>query len=210
MLVRTLLVWLAMVWLAGGLRAEEPGTVAGCACCPTADVRGPRSWSRSRREGRARRLMAMRRLWAMCVLLVALGAPVEGATLEFRPTLSGGYSNIVDAHGSFSAAVRVQLWRFLFVQPEYLVLPAGDHADHGPTLLLGLSGGNRDALRPFVGLGGGPVDGYQGDDGIFYFALGVSYPVARQKGIFVQGEFRYGLLGESAYSQVSVGIGISK
>lgn len=148
--------------------------------------------------------------WAVLLLVVAPGAPVESASFEVRPTLSGGYSQIVEAHGSFSAAIRIQLWRFLFVQPEYLVLPAGDHTDHGPTILLGLSGGNRDALRPFVGLGGGPVNGYQGDDGIFYFALGASYPVARQKGVFVQGEFRYGLLGESSYSQIAVGIGISR
>jgi hypothetical protein len=148
--------------------------------------------------------------WSTCLLFVTAGTPVESASFEFRPTLTGGYSHIVEAHGSFSAAVRIQMWRVLFVQPEYLVLPAGDHTDRGPTVLLGLSGGNRDALRPFVGLGGGPVNGYQGDDGIFYFALGASYPLARQKGVFVQGEFRYGVLGESSYSQVSVGIGISR
>lgn len=135
---------------------------------------------------------------------------VEGAPFEVRPTLTGGYSSIVEAHGSFSAAVRIQLWRFAFLQPEYLVLPAADHADHGLTLLVGLSGGNRDALRPFIGFGGGPVKGYQGDDGIYYVALGASYPLARQKGVFVQGEFRLGLLGESTYSQVTVGIGISR
>ena len=145
--------------------------------------------------------MARRLLWAVGVFFLAPGAPVESATLEFRPTLTGGYSHIVEAHGSFSAAVRIQLWRFLFVQPEYLVLPAGDHTDHGPTVLLGLSGGNRNALRPFVGLGGGPVNGYQGDDGIYYFSVGASYPLARQQGVFVQGEFRYGLLGESSYSR---------
>ncbi len=148
--------------------------------------------------------------WSACFLFAALGAPAEGATLEFRPTLSAGYSHIVESHGSFSAAVRIQAWRFLFLQPEYLVLPAGDHTDHGPTFLLGLSGGNREGLRPFAGLGGGPVDGYQGDDGIFFFALGASYPVVRQKGVFLQGEFRYGLLGESSYSQFTVGIGISR
>ena len=148
--------------------------------------------------------------WSACLLLVALGVPAESATVEFRPTLAGGYSNIVEAHGSFSAAVRVQLWRFLFVQPEYLVLPASGHTDHGPTLLVGLSGGNRNGLRPFFGLGGGPVDGFQDDDGLFYFAVGASYPVSRQKAVFLQGEFRYGVLGESSYSQVTLGIGFSR
>jgi hypothetical protein len=147
---------------------------------------------------------------ALLLIVVTPAGLAESASVEFRPTLTGGSSQIVEAHGSFSAAVRIQLWRFLFVQPEYLVLPAGDHTDHGPTLLLGLSGGNRNALRPFIGLGGGPVNGYQGDDGIFYFAMGASYPLAAQKGVFVQGEFRYGLLGESSYSQVTVGIGISR
>jgi hypothetical protein len=160
--------------------------------------------------GRGKRLMAGWLRWSACLLFATTGAPGESATFEFRPTLTGGYSHIVEAHGAFSAALRIQLWRFLFVQPEYLVLPAGDHTDHGPAFLVGLSGGNPNALRPFVGLGGGPVNGYQGDDGILYFALGASYPLARQKGVFVQGELRFGLLGESSYSQVTVGIGISR
>lgn len=130
--------------------------------------------------------------------------------MEWRPTLAGGYSDIVGAHGAASAALRIQLVRFFFVQPEYLVLPAGDHTDRGPTLLLGVSGGNRDSLRPYVGLGGGPVKGVSGDDGMLYLALGASFPLARRHRVFVQGEFRYGLLGESVYSQLSLGVGFSR
>ena len=75
------------------------------------------------------------------------------------------------------------------------------------TLELLLLATSTDAQRA-IGFGGGPVNGYQDDDGLYHFAVGASYPVARQKSVFVQGEFRYGRLGESSYSQGSVGIGI--
>lgn len=144
------------------------------------------------------------------ILLVGMAGSIHGADVEWRPTLAGGYSSIVDPHGNVSAALRVQVLSFFFAQAEYLVLPAGDHTDYGPTLLLGLSGRNADSLRPFVGLGGGPVKGTSGDDGIIYLALGASYPVARRQRVFVQGEFRYGLLGESTYSQFAIGLGLSR
>jgi len=137
-------------------------------------------------------------------------ATAEAADLEWRPALGGGYSKIVDSHGSISAALRLQVLRFLFIQPEYLVLPAAGHTDHGLTILVGFSGGNRDALRPYVGLGGGPVNGYQEDDGLFYVALGVSHPLGRSHGVFIQGEVRYGVLGGSTYSQFGVAIGLSR
>lgn len=152
----------------------------------------------------------MARVARSLAFLFGVATTVEGSSLEWRPTLSGGYSSIVEAHGSFSAAVRLQVWPFFFVQPEYLVLPAAEHTDHGPTFLLGVSGTNPSALRAFAGLGGGPVRGHQGDRGIFYLALGASYPVARRHGFFVQGELRYGLLGESTYTQVAVAVGVSR
>ncbi len=149
-------------------------------------------------------------LGSVAVCLISVATPVEGATVEWRPTLVGGYSDIVGAHVAVSAALRVQFVRYVFVQPEYLVLAAGDHTDHGPTLLLGVSGGNPNSLRPYVGLGGGPVKGVSGDDGIFYLALGASYPLGRSHRAFIQGEFRYGLLGESTYSQFGIGVGFSR
>jgi hypothetical protein len=146
----------------------------------------------------------------MLVLVVARVSDAEGTSVEWRPMIGGGYSQVVDPHGSLSAAGRIQLGRFFFVQPEYLVLIAEGHTDHGPTLMLGLSGGKRDGLRPFVGLGGGPVKGYQGDDGILFLAFGGSYRISREHSAFIQGEIRLGLLGESAYSQLGVAIGISR
>lgn len=127
--------------------------------------------------------------------------------MEWRPSIGGGYSKVVESHGSLSAALRLQLLGYFFVQPEYLALLTEGHTDHGPTLLVGLSGKSRTSLRPFVALGGGPVKGYQGDDGIFFFAGGVSQPLGHS-GAFVQGEVRYGLLGESAYSQFGVSFGL--
>ena len=148
---------------------------------------------------------------ASAAALLTLGSvTAEAADLEWRPALAGGYSKIVDSHGSIGAALRLQVARYFFVEGEYLVLPAEGHTDHGPTFQLGFSGGNRDALRPFASLGGGPVKGFQGDDGLFYVALGVSHPVGRSHGLFVQGEVRYGLLGESSYSQFAVAIGLSR
>lgn len=133
--------------------------------------------------------MARRLRWPAALVVVGV-APVARAEVEWRPTVAGGYSNIVESHAAISVALRVQLARFFFVQPEYLALVADGHTDHGPTLLLGLSGGNRQSLRPYVGVGGGPVKGPPGDDGLFYLALGASYPVARRGGVFVQGEIR--------------------
>jgi hypothetical protein len=53
------------------------------------------------------------------------------------------------------------------------------------------------------------VQGFQRDDGIFFLFGGLSQAIGRS-GVFVQGEVRYGLLGESAYSQVSVSLGWSR
>ena len=140
----------------------------------------------------------------------AWGSYAEAGLLEWRPSVGGGYSKVVESHGAISAAVRVQISPYFLVQAEYLALPAGGHTDHGPTVFGGLSGGSRRSLRPFLGVGGGPVKGYQGDDGIFYVAAGLSHPVTRSGGAFIQGEFRYGLLGESTYSQLSVSVGLSR
>ena len=152
----------------------------------------------------------VRRLGWSASFVLAIAPSFAGADVEWRPAVSAGYSNVVDGHAAFGVALRVQLTRFLFVQPEYLVLAADDHSDYGPAVLLGLSGRNRESLRPFIGFGGGPVKGYAGDNNIFYGAIGASYPVARKQGVFVQAEIRYGLLGESAYSQFTLGVGISR
>ncbi len=155
------------------------------------------------------RAMARRLRWAASFVL-AIVPSVAVAEVEWCPVVSGGYSKIFDSHAAFGAALRVRLTDFFFLQPEYLLLPADDHTDYGPAVLLGLSGRSRESLRPFIGLGGGPVKGYAGDDGIFYVALGASYPVARRHGLFVQVEIRYGVLGETAYSQLTLGGGISR
>jgi hypothetical protein len=147
--------------------------------------------------------------WA-AVLFVGVAQPIHGADLEWRPSVAGGYARIFDGHGSFSAALRIQLLRFVLAQAEYLVLAAGDHTDDGPTVLLGLSGGSAEAFRPFAGVGWGPVSGVSGDNGLLYLALGASYPVPRRQRVFVQGEFRYGVLGETTYSQFTIGLGISR
>ncbi len=146
---------------------------------------------------------------AAFLALVNAGS-AAGADVEWRPTIQGGYANVFDGHGAFSAGLRLQLARVLFVQAEYLVLPAADHTDSGPTFLVGISGRSRDSIRPFVGIGGGPVKGFAGDDGLYYLALGASYPVDRRRGVFVHGELRFGLLGETRYSQFSIGVGLSR
>jgi hypothetical protein len=46
--------------------------------------------------------------------------------------------------------------------------------------------------------------------GLYYLALGASYPIARRQGVFDHGEFRYGLLGESTYSQLTIGVELSR
>lgn len=148
--------------------------------------------------------------WLVLLLWGVSASVVEAGGAEFRPTVAGGYSHIVEGHGSLSAALRVQVVSVLFVQAEYLALVGDGHTDHGPTLLAGISGRNRDGLRPFIGVGGGPVKGYQGDDGLAFLAVGVSRPIGRSRGAFLQGEFRGGLLGESAYYQVTLGIGLSR
>jgi hypothetical protein len=140
----------------------------------------------------------------------ALGSYADAELLEWRPSVGGGYSNVLEAHGAINAALRVQISPYLLVQGEYLALPAEGHTDHGPTLFVGLSGGSRTSLRPFVGVGGGPVNGYQDDDGIFYVATGLSHPITPSGGAFIQGEVRYGLLGESTYWQFSVSVGLSR
>ena len=76
--------------------------------------------------------------------------------------------------------------------------------------MVGLSGRNKHGFRPFLGLGGGPVKGYQGDNGMLYLAAGATQPVGRSRRAFLQAEFRTGLLGESAYQQLTIGIGVSR
>ena len=150
-----------------------------------------------------------RALRGAAFLALVNAASAAGAEVELRPAIHGGYASVFDGHGAFSAGLRLQLARVLFVQAEYLVLPAADHTDYGPTFLAGISGRSRDSIRPFVGIGGGPVKGFAGDDGLYYLALGASYPVDRRRGVFVHGELRLGLLGETRYSQFSIGVGLS-
>lgn len=145
---------------------------------------------------------------ALTLSLLMLGA--EARAVELRPTLSAGVADIVGQHGSLSAALRVQVATVLFVQAEYLVLPGDGHRDKGLTFMAGLSTPRKDRLRPFLGLGGGPVRGYGGDDGMVYLAAGATQPVGRNRRAFLQAEFRMGLLGESGYRQVTVGIGVSR
>jgi hypothetical protein len=153
--------------------------------------------------------MARLALRAATLALLAV-ASAANAEVEWRPTLSGGYSKVFDPHLALGVALRVQLASFFFIQPGYLALVAGDHTDHGPAVLVGVSGRSRESLRPFIGFGAGPVKGFAGDDGLVFGALGASYPVSRRRGIYVQGEFRYGLLGETSYSQIAIGVGISR
>jgi len=153
--------------------------------------------------------MARSLLRAATLALVGV-ASAANAEVEWRPTLQGGYSKVFDPHLALGGALRVQLTSFFFIQPEYLALVASDHTDHGPALLVGVSGRRRESLRPFIGLGGGPIKGFAGDDGLVYGALGASYPLSRRRGVFVQGEIRYGLLGETSYSQIAISVGISR
>ena len=146
-------------------------------------------------------------LWLAGSLL--LTATQAGAA-ELRPALSVGYADIVGSHGSLSAALRVQIATAFFVQAEYLALQGDGHTDHGPTLLAGISSRNKDGLRPFVGIGGGPVKGYGGDDGMRYLAVGATQPIGQSRRAVLQGELRIGLLGESAYRQFTIGIGVSR
>lgn len=146
-------------------------------------------------------------MWlAFSLLLLA----ARGGAGELRPTLSAGFADIVGDHGSLSAALRVQIARAFFVQGEFLVLPGDRHTDKGPTVLVGLSAPNKERFRPFMGLGGGPVQGYGGDDGMLYLAVGATQPVGRSRRTFLQGEFRVGLLGESGFRQFTIGIGVSR
>jgi hypothetical protein len=153
--------------------------------------------------------MAKALRWA-AILAVGMVQPMQGADLEWRPAVAGGYSKVVDSHGSIGVALRLQVVRFFFAQAEYLVLPADDHTDHGPTALLGLSGTRAESIRPYIGVGGGPVRGVSDDDGLVYVAVGASYPLARRHRVFAQGEFRYGALGETTYSQLTIGLGLSR
>ena len=146
-------------------------------------------------------------LWLALSLLVT---PSPARAAELRPTFSAGYADIVGGHGSLSAALRIQVASAFFVQAEYLALLGEQHTDHGPTLLAGLSSRNKDGFRPFIAIGGGPVKGYAGDDGLRYLAVGATKPVGRSRRAFLQAEFRAGLLGESAYKQFTIGIGVSR
>lgn len=136
----------------------------------------------------------------LCWLPLLLLAATGGAA-ELRPTISAGFSDIVGGHASFSGALRVQVASAFFVQAEYLALPGDGHTDHGPTFMAGVSGRNKNAFRPFLGVGGGPVEGYRGDNGMLYLAVGGTQPVGRSGRAFLQAEFRTGLLGESGYQQ---------
>ena len=149
---------------------------------------------------------AVRSWLALSLFLLA----VQSGATELRPTLSAGFADIVGEHVSLSAALRVQLARAFFVQAEYLGLKGDRHTDKGPTFLVGLSAPNKDRFRPFLGLGGGPVKGYAGDDGMLYLAVGATQPVGQSRNAFIQAEFRTGLLGESGYRQFSIGIGLSR
>lgn len=146
----------------------------------------------------------------VCAALLLLLSAAEGRATELRPTLSAGYARIVGGHASLSGAVRVQIVSAFFVQAEYLALRGDRHTDHGPTLLAGFSGRDKEGFRPFVGLGGGPVKGFGGDNGVLYLAVGATQPIGRRRRAFLQGEFRAGLLGESAYQQFTLGIGASR
>ena len=168
--------------------AAEPG------CCP--GVRGDQPSKGS-----------TLRFWLALSLLLSAA---EGGAVELRPTLSAGLADIVGSHGSLSAALRVQIASAFFVQAEYLALQGDRHTDQGPTLLVGLSGRNKNGFRPFLGLGGGPVKGYRGDNGMVYLAAGATQPVGRSRRAFLQAEFRTGLLGESGYQQFAIGIGVSR
>jgi hypothetical protein len=139
-------------------------------------------------------------------LLLAL----KGGAGELRPTLSAGFADIVGEHGSLSAALRVQVASAFFVQGEYLFLQGDRHTDKGPTLMVGLSTPNKDRFRPFLGLGGGPVKGFRGDDGMLYLAAGATQPVGQSRRTFLQAEFRAGLLGESGYRQFTLGVGLAR
>jgi hypothetical protein len=145
----------------------------------------------------------------LCGILV-WGSSADAEWLEWRPSVGGGYSKVVESHGAINAALRVQISPYFLLQAEYLALAAEGHTDHGPTVFVGLSGGSRRSLRPFVGVGGGPVSGYQGDDGVLYVGAGVSRPVTRSGDVFIQGEVRYGVLGESTYSQFGLSVGLSR
>ncbi len=149
--------------------------------------------------------------WSLSLSVVlAAATSAYAGPVEWRPTLSGGWARVVDAHGSFGGSLRIQLARYCFVQPEILVLPTGGHTDQGVTLMVGLSGPSRDGLRPYIGLGGGPFEGYAGDDGMGYAAAGVSWVVLRRHRVFLQVEGRMGFLGESSYSQMTLGVGLSR
>jgi hypothetical protein len=141
----------------------------------------------------------------IALLLLAVPA-LEGATV--RPAIFGGYAHIVDPHAAFVGALRVQLLSRFFVQAEYVALRGGDHWDYGPAFQIGLSSARTTGLRPYLAVGGGPVKGLAGDDGLGYLATGASYPLGN--GWFVQPEFRTGILGESAYWQIALGVGFGK
>lgn len=142
------------------------------------------------------------------VALLLWAAPSTAA--ELRPTVSLGVADVVGGHFAMSAALRVQFAGVVFVQGEYVALRADGHTDRGPAFQLGLSGRNRAGLRPFVALGGGPVKGYGGDDELRYVAAGVARSLGRSGRTFVQAELRAGLLGESAYRQFTIGVGLSR
>ncbi len=144
----------------------------------------------------------------LALSLVLWTAP--GSAAELRPAVSVGGADIVGGHIALGAALRVQIASALFVQAEYLALRGDAHTDQGPTLQVGLSGRNRNGFRPFIGLGGGPVKGYGGDDGLRYVAVGAAHPLGRRGRAFLQAELRAGLLGESAYRQFAVSLGVSK
>lgn len=149
-------------------------------------------------------MSVVRTVAALVILLVS----VPAGAAEFRPVVSGGYADVVDAHGAIGAHARLQFWRYAYVQPEYVWLVAPEHTDSGPALQVGISGASRSGLRLFAGIGAGPVKGLAGDDGLVYLAVGTTYPISRH--VFIEGEGRYGLLGESGYGQIALGVGITR
>lgn len=151
----------------------------------------------------------MKRTAAAAALSCLAAATAPSHAAELRPSVSLGYAHVGESHASFSGALRLHLTPWLFVHAEYLALAADGHTDHGPTFQAGVSGRKATGLRPYLAVGAGPIDGFAGDDGIAYAALGAAWPFGA-KGLFVQPEVRVGLLGETAFTQVAFALGFSR
>ena len=111
--------------------------------------------------------------------------------------------------GAIVGAVRLHVSPRFFLQAEYVALPGEGHTDHGPAVQVGISSRN-GGLRPYAAIGGGPVRGLSGDDGLIYGALGISHSIGGRRRLFLQPEVRIGMLGESGYTQIALGVGFAK